>query len=151
MSTSIEEQLKNGGTYVSTTSGSSMRPMLRDRRDRVIVTAIGDRELKKYELPLYRRADGKYVLHRIIGVKEDCYVIRGDNTFQKEFVPREQILGYVTEFYRGEKHVKTDNRAYRMYAALWQGIYPLRALLHGLHVFASRIKHALLKSKKPNE
>ena len=82
MSTSIEEQLKNGGTYVSTTSGSSMRPMLRDRRDRVIVTAIGDRELKKYELPLYRRADGKYVLHRIIGVKEDCYVIRGDNTFQ---------------------------------------------------------------------
>lgn len=148
MSTSIEEQLKNGGTYVSTTSGSSMRPMLRDRRDRVIVTAIGDRELKKYELPLYRRADGKYVLHRIIGVKEDCYVIRGDNTFQKEFVPREQILGYVTEFYRGEKHVETDNRAYRMYAALWQGIYPVRALWHSVRVLGSHIKHRIFQKKR---
>jgi len=145
MSTSIEEQLKNGGTYVSTTSGSSMRPMLRDRRDRVIVTAIGDRELKKYELPLYRRADGKYVLHRIVGVKEDCYVIRGDNTFQKEFVPREQILGYVTEFYRGGRRIASVSRAYRAYAMLWNWIYPIRAAWHTFRLFASRVKRKLLK------
>lgn len=151
MNSSIEQQLLEQGFFVSTTVGSSMRPMLRNRRDRVVVRAIGEKTLKKYDLPLYRLSNGKYVMHRIIGVKDDCYVIRGDNTFQKEYVPREQILGYVSEFYRGEKRVETDDRAYRMYAALWQGIYPLRALLHAVHVFASRIKHALFKPKKPNE
>ena len=146
MSISIEEQLQNDGVYVSTTSGWSMRPMLRDRRDRVIVQALGDHQLKKYELPLYRRADGKYILHRIIGVKGDCYVIRGDNTYQKEFVPREQILGYVTEFYRGERRIASDSRAYRVYVVLWNWIYPIRAAWHAFRGFASRVKHKLLKT-----
>jgi hypothetical protein len=111
----------------------------------VIVQAVGDHRLKKDELPLYRRADGKYILHRIIGVKGDCYVIRGDNTYQKEFVPREQILGYVTEFYRGERRIASDSRAYRVYVVLWNWIYPIRAAWHAFRGFASRVKHKLLK------
>ena len=54
----IERQLAEQGFYVSTTVGCSMRPMLRNRRDRVIVLPIGDERLKKYDLPLYRRPDG---------------------------------------------------------------------------------------------
>ena len=80
----IERQLAEQGFYVSTTVGCSMRPMLRNRRDRVIVLPIGDERLKKYDLPLYRRPDGKYILHRIIGVRDGEYVIRGDNTYAKE-------------------------------------------------------------------
>ena len=92
----IERQLAEQGFYVSTTVGCSMRPMLRNRRDRVIVLPIGDERLKKYDLPLYRRPDGKYILHRIIGVRDGEYVIRGDNTYAKEYVPDAWVLGYVT-------------------------------------------------------
>ena len=51
--------------YVSTTSGVSMYPMLRNRRDTIIVKPP-TAPLKKYDVPLYRRGDD-YVLHRIIG------------------------------------------------------------------------------------
>lgn len=112
----IERQLAEQGFYVSTTVGCSMRPMLRNRRDRVIVLPIGDERLKKYDLPLYRRPDGKYILHRIIGVRDGEYVIRGDNTYAKEYVPDAWVLGYVTEFYRGKRHVLSSARSYRFYA-----------------------------------
>ena len=141
----IEEQLKANGVYVSTTVGTSMKPMLRNRRDRIVLVAIGEARLKKWDLPRYRRADGKYVLHRIIDVKDDHYVIRGDNTFFKEYVKDEQILGYVTEFYRGKRHVSTDEKGYRRYAAFWQTIYPLRVPFHWVHKLASRMKRFLTK------
>ena len=142
----IEEQLRTNGVYVSTTVGTSMKPMLRNRRDRIILVPIGNERLKKLDLPMYRRADGKYVLHRILDVKEDHYVIRGDNTFFKEYVKDEQILGYVTEFYRGKRHVSTDEKGYRRYAAFWQTIYPLRVPFHKLRMLASRVKRALKKN-----
>ena len=66
----IEQQLRDEGVYVSTTVGYSMWPMLRNRRDRIIVIAKGDQRLKKWDLPLYRYPDGRYVLHRIIAVKD---------------------------------------------------------------------------------
>ena len=64
----IEDALNEKGVYVSTTSGVSMYPMLRNRRDTIIVKPP-TAPLKKYDVPLYRRGDD-YVLHRIIG-KDD--------------------------------------------------------------------------------
>ena len=126
----IEEQLREQGVYVSTTVGWSMWPMLRNRRDRIILLPIGNERLKKYDLPLYRRPDGKYVLHRIIGVRDGKYIIRGDNTFTKEIVPDEWILGYVSEFYRSDRHILTSSKGYRLYAAAWRWIYPMRWCLY---------------------
>lgn len=144
----IEAQLATEGFYVSTTVGVSMRPMLRNRRDRVIIRSVGEGRLSKWDLPLYRRPDGKYVLHRIIDVKDGYYVIRGDNTYVKEIVPDEWILGVVTEFYRGNRHVTADNKAYRRYAAFWHAIYPLRKPFHGLHLLASKIKRKLFPRRR---
>lgn len=146
MSRSIEEQLREEGYYVSTTSGVSMRPMLRDRRDRVIIRAVGDERLSKWDLPLYRTSSGKYLLHRIIGHTEDGrYIIRGDNTYRKEYVPQEAILGVMTEFYRGDKHVLATDRGYRRYAALWNAIYPLRKLIALPRFWLARLKKAFRK------
>ena len=84
-------------------------------------------------------------MHRIIGVKDGYYVIRGDNTYAKERVPDEWILGVMTEFYRGERHVRANQKSYRFYAAAWQTIYPIRYCLYALRRFASRIKHRIFK------
>ena len=114
---SIEENLAQNGVHVSTTSGYSMYPMLRDRRDRVVILPVDGKRLKRYDLPLYKRPNGKYVLHRILRVKEDHYIIRGDNTYQLERVPFDWVIGYVDEFYRNGKHVSAASRSYRLYAA----------------------------------
>ena len=131
MSKTIEQQLAEGGFYVTTTVGVSMRPMLRDRRDRVVIRATAPEALSKWDLPLYRAPDGSYLLHRIIGkTKDGRFVIRGDNTYHKEYVSPDQILGVVTEFYRGNRKISADTKKYRRYAALWNTIYPLRKLCY---------------------
>ncbi len=147
MSDSIERQLAEEGFYVSTTVGVSMRPMLRNRHDRVIIRPVGEERLQKYDLPLYRRPDGKCVLHRIIGVEDGYYIIRGDNTYEKEKVPDEWIIGVMTEFYRGDRHVMADDKGYRRYAAFWQGIYPLRMPFHKLRILGGRVKGKLSPKK----
>ncbi|MBQ9760809.1 MAG: hypothetical protein IJW16_05625 [Clostridia bacterium] len=143
MNKSIEDNLTENGFHVSTTSGYSMYPMLRNRRDRVIIKPIGEGTLRKHDLPLYRRPDGKYVLHRILKVKDDHYVIRGDNTYALEYVPKDWVIGYVTEFYRGDRHYTADSRAYRAYAAIWHLIYPLRLLYRKGRSLASRVWHKI--------
>lgn len=130
MTANIEYQLKEQGVYVSTTVGMSMWPMLRNRRDRIVVLPVGEEKLKKHDLPLYRRPDGKYILHRILDVREDHYVIRGDNTYQREYVPHEWVIGYVSEFYRKGKHVSSNSRAYHFYIVAWRLIYPARWCFH---------------------
>ncbi len=141
----LGEQLASQGFFVSTTVGMSMYPMLRNRRDRVVILPVREKRLRRWDLPLYVRGDGKYVLHRIIAVKKDHYVIRGDNTYAKEYVRDAQIIGVVSEFYRGERHVSTDSRAYRTYAALWHLIFPLRRMWRWARGAVSRIKHAIFK------
>ncbi|MBR2926757.1 MAG: S24/S26 family peptidase [Clostridia bacterium] len=146
MSIGIEEQLKTDGYFVSTTSGYSMRPMLRDRRDRVVLRATeADEILKRGAIPLYRLPDGRYVLHRVLSYKDGKYRIRGDNTYVTETVPKEWIVGVVSEFYRGERHVKVTSRRYRAYVVLWRWLYPVRFLWHKVRTFASKIKHRLIK------
>ena len=144
MSENIEKMLADEGFYVSTTVGMSMYPMLRDRRDRVVIRPVGEARLKKYDLPLYRRPDGKYVLHRVIGVREGYYIIRGDNTYRKEKVPDEWILGYVAEFYRKGKHKTANQKSYRAYARLWNWIFPLRFLFVKCRAVLSKIKHGVI-------
>ena len=71
--TRIEDILRQEGFYTSTTRGISMYPMLRDGRDTVIIRPPEGR-LRKYDVPLYR-VGPKYVLHRVIQVLPDGYVI----------------------------------------------------------------------------
>ncbi len=138
LNANIERQLEEQGYYVSTTVGWSMYPMLRNRRDRIVVLPVGQERLKKYDLPLYRRPDGKYILHRIIDVRDGLYIIRGDNTYVKEYIPDDWILGYVSEFYREGRHILSSSKAYRRYAAFWNWIYPVRWLFVKVRRFARR-------------
>ena len=147
----IEGQIKAQGYYVSTTVGWSMYPMLRNRRDRIVVLPKGDARLKKYDLPLYHRPDGKYILHRIIGVRKDHYVIRGDNTYVKEYIPEDWIIGYVSEFYREERHVLASSKRYRLYAAFWNFIYPIRRLFMACKGFARRCRNKLRSILRRNK
>jgi len=124
--TNIEQILSDDGVYISTTSGVSMYPLLRDRRDTVIVTPCSER-LKKYDVALYRRGS-KYVLHRVIEVLPDSYVIRGDNCIAREYVPDTDILGKLTEIYRAEKHVNMKGFKYNLYSRAIVFFHPLVTL-----------------------
>lgn len=134
---SIEEALKRDGILVCTTAGWSMYPMLRDRRDTIVVKPVKER-LNKYDVALYKR-NGRYVLHRVIRVLPDSYVICGDNCIQKEQGIRdEQILGVLTGFYRGERQINMAGKAYRLYARTWGLTRPVRRAAAGMKEIVKR-------------
>lgn len=100
--------------------------MLRDDRDLVRIIPV-DRPLRKYDLPLYRRSEGVYVLHRIIRVTPDGYDIRGDNTYCTEKgIKDSQIIGVLDSFTRNGKTRATADLAYRCYVRIHCAAYPLR-------------------------
>lgn len=121
-------------------SGRSMLPMLRQGKDTVEVKKAPER-LKKYDLPMYRGPSGKYVMHRIVDVREDHYVCLGDNTYAYEKVRPEQIVAVVCAFYRGDKRIPVDAPGYRLYCRVWCAAYPVRRFLR-------KVKHGLWRRLK---
>ncbi len=138
------EALKTNEEIAVLTSGISMRPMLREHRDVVIIGRVSGR-LKKNDVPLYRRAgSGKFVLHRILKVTEDGYVIRGDNLYRKEYdVKDSDIIGVLKAFYRDGKYYDClHSRKYRLYVFLNRASYPLR------YIWKIHLRPALGKIKR---
>ena len=120
----LEEILTRDGKLVYRTKGVSMEPMLRQNRDLVVISVPSSR-LRKYDVALYRRG-GSYVLHRVIDVKDDGYLIRGDNTFSLESVPDDAVIGVLTAFKRKGKDFDVNHPSYRRYVRFWHAINPLR-------------------------
>ena len=121
----IRERLEAGQTVRFSPMGISMLPMLRQGKDSVVLSPVPEK-LKKYDLPLYRRPDGQYVLHRIAEVG-DTYTCIGDNQFRMEAgVEHGQILALVTAFYRGERKWEVTSPLYRLYCRFWHYSRPLR-------------------------
>lgn len=123
----IREGLSMGKTVCFAPRGMSMLPMLRQGRDTVTLTAVTGK-LKKYDLPLYVRDDGAYVLHRIVAVGEN-YSCIGDNQYLVEKgVRQDQLIGVVCGFNRGKKYISVESPAYRIYCRLWWWLLPVRKI-----------------------
>lgn len=118
--------------------GVSMLPMLRQGIDSVELSPLPQR-LKKYDLPVYRYPSGKYVMHRVVAVREDHYLCLGDNTYEYEKIRHDQMIAVVSAFKRGEKRISVEALSYRIYCRVWVASYPLRKLLKRVKNFLRRL------------
>ncbi len=99
----------------SLTWGYSMYPMLRPHKDVVTVSKVNGK-LKKGDVVLYPGNDGKFILHRIMRIKPDVFIIRGDNNYFTEIIKKDKIIGLLKEFYRGGKYINCEtNIKYKLY------------------------------------
>ena len=124
--TSFEEELERSGTLVFTNKGVSMMPLLRQDRDLMVIEKKGPGRCRKYDVILFKRGE-KYVLHRILKVRERDYFVAGDNCRKGESVRDEQILGVLTQVVRDGKTITPEDADYQRYVHLWCDFYPLRA------------------------
>ena len=133
MRRTIEEELALNGHSFFQTVGDSMEPLLHNRESTVVIEAKRT-PLKRYDVALYRRpATGAYVLHRVVKVLDDAYLICGDNRTWRETVPDEWVIGVMTGYYEKEqdRYISCESTPYQSYlktlrlryAVLW-----LRAL-----------------------
>ena len=126
---SFEELLEKEGCIVYTNVGTSMMPLLRQRRDIIEIHRKEPGRCKKYDVVLYKRGN-KYILHRIIRVTPDGYVIAGDhNTFKEYDITDEKILGVMTRVIRDGKSVTADSLPYKIYYHIWVDFYPVRVFI----------------------
>lgn len=132
----IEESFERNATFKIPITGTSMNPLLYERRDFVLIKKpvfpleIGD-------IPLYRRKDGSFVLHRIVGINEKGYVLCGDNQFILEMsITDADIIGVVCEMNIDGKTVSVNDAEYikhkEKYVKNVGKRYPLRRLRYNL-------------------
>ncbi len=126
----IQEQLDRGDSVRLIPQGTSMLPMLHPGEDTVILQRPVA-PIRKYDIALYRRLDGKYVLHRIVGVGT-TYTALGDNcVLLEKGILREQILAVVSRCYRGENEIPMHGLRYGIYCRARYYFRFLRRLAKG--------------------
>ena len=143
----ISESLAAGRSIRFSPKGISMLPMLRQGRDTVTLSAV-EGTLRKYDIPLYRRDTGAYVLHRVV-VVEETYTCIGDNQFALETGIRpDQIIGVVTAFTRKGKDYTVKDGRYRLYCVLWHWSRPARLFYIRVRRKLGRIRRSLFPRKE---
>lgn len=134
----IRQTLAEGRTVVIRPKGTSMLPLIRQGKDSVELSALPE-QLKKYDLPLYQRPNGQFVLHRIVRAGETFTCI-GDGQFQKEAgVQPAWMIARVTAVYREGKRVSTDAFSYKLYCRLWHWSRFPRRLLRKAKICLNRL------------
>lgn len=135
---SFEEEIKKSGRIIYTNVGDSMMPYIKQGRDVLVISEVNGK-LNKYDVPLYKRDSGQYVLHRILKVRENDYVICGDNRWNKEYgVTDRHIIGILTGVIRDGQEIPVTNRKYRIYVHLWCDLFPVRAFILRVCQFVKR-------------
>ena len=125
----FKEQLEQHGKIIYTNVGTSMMPLLREGRDVMIIERPTGR-LKKYDVPLYIRPDGMHVLHRILKVRKNDYVICGDHCIKKEYgITDDDIIGVLTGIIRDGKTISMSSLKYKLYYHLWCDFFYIRVFL----------------------
>ena len=134
----FEEIIQQQGRLVYTNTGISMMPLLRQHRDLLIIAPKPEGRLHLWDVPLYKRDNGQYVMHRVLWVRKDSYVMCGDNQWRPEFgVTDRHIVGVLDSVSRDGKvlpvcatpehpHVPF---AYRLYVFVWCFFFPIRAVI----------------------
>ena len=128
----MREQLsENGQAYIRVT-GSSMQPLLHHLRDGVAI--VPPREIRKGNIVLFDRKNGRYALHRVIQKGETGFTMAGDNQwFMEKDLPYDQIVGVASDIHRKGKWISCRSFRMRAYSRavtllafpriyLWKGI-----------------------------
>ena len=151
----LSDCLAQGQEVVLTITGNSMSPFVRNKKDQVVLTACDPTALQLGDVPLYRRRNGKLILHRIVerddgvartrwgtaeALPSRCdsleYTMLGDAQWQEEpHIAPEQVLGVAKAFISRGKRWECDGDAYRRNRMRWHRLLWLRpVLVHTYHL-----------------
>lgn len=122
-----EDIIAKYGFYSAPVHGTSMYPLLIDRKDSVYITF--PTKLKKYDVVLFRRNTNQLVLHRIHKIKGSKVTMCGDNEFQKEVIDKSQIIGKMSEFSHNNKITKVTSLKFKLYSRFFCLSFPTKKFL----------------------
>lgn len=144
----MRESMTDGGCFSVVTAGTSMMPLLRNRKDTVVLVKPTGR-LSKYDIPLYKRDSGQYVLHRVLKVTNSGYHMCGDNQLSVEKgITDSQIIAVVSEIVRNGKTIEVkESFSYRLYVFFWCKCFFIRFCLLKFKGLLMRVKNVFFNKK----
>lgn len=133
----IEAAFEKNTTFRIPVTGTSMNPLLVQGRDFVFVKKP-EFPLEIGDVPLYRRDDGAFVLHRVVGKNEEGYILCGDNQFILERnITDRHVIGVMCSMLRDGKSLDVNDPEYIKYKKKYvkniKTRYPVRQLKHKLY------------------
>ena len=111
MSTQIIEQLKTNGTIAFVPNGDSMWPFIKNHNTTVVIV-LKKARLERYDVAFYLRENGSVILHRVLEVLDDGYIVCGDGQINKEMVKEQNVVGIMHGFYKGKEFVSARDAKY---------------------------------------
>ena len=141
----IEEAFNRGLDFQIPITGTSMNPLLYQNRDfvKIVRPAL---PLEIGDIPLYRRDDGTFVLHRVVGFKDNGeYIMCGDNQFVLEYgITDKNIIGIAKTLIIDGREINVDTDADYLkhkekYLKNLSTRYPARRLRYKLHLIKRRV------------
>ena len=134
----IKETISAGRSIRFSVTGNSMFPLFANRRDSVTVSPVDS--VRKYDIVLHQRADGTYIMHRVIGVRGNMLTIAGDNEDKKEKnVPVDAVIAKVTSFTRKGRIYNMKEFGYRLYSRVWLMVFPVRLYILDFLLYIRRL------------
>jgi len=138
-----EGYIEKNGSLTYTNVGTSMMPLLRQGKDLFTITKRNGERCKKGDVVLYKKPPNKYVLHRIIEVRENDYVILGDNCINKEYgIKDSDIIGIMTGYVRNGREHSISDKSYRLYS-----FWTMKTM--GIRIMLKKLKLRIKKFLKP--
>lgn len=138
----ISSVIKNDGKVSIIASGVSMEPFIKNKKD-VVTLMEARRKLRKGDVPLYRRDNGKVVLHRVIGEDKNGYIMRGDNQWTNEYgIKDENILALLYSVKKGSREFKKDSAFCRLYEFFLPLIRLLKKSKNFIIIRAKRLRRS---------
>lgn len=110
----IEEILLSGGKVKILASGKSMEPVILDGQDTVVLKKA-EKPLQKNDIVLFKRDNGKLVLHRIIAGDGNKITLRGDSQWTTETVDTSRVMGVLDAIERNGQSLKADSEYFEKY------------------------------------
>ena len=111
----FEDIIAEKGQLIYTNVGDSMYPLIQPR-DLLVIKKLR-RPLRRFDVPLYKRDSGQYVLHRIMKIEKDgSYTMCGDNRIGMEHgITGRHIIGILTDIIRNGQTIPVTAPKYSLW------------------------------------
>ena len=115
-----------------TVTGSSMNPFLIHMRDSVILGPV-DRPLRRGDIVMYVRPEGRNVLHRIRRISNEGLYIIGDGQTETEGpLDKSCVWAIVKKVCRKGKWIAPGDTWWTFFSTVWLWVIPARRKIMGL-------------------
>lgn len=138
------EVLKNKGSLVFVPGGNSMWPFIKNKKSSVVIS-VPKQEPVKWDVIFFQRKNGEYVLHRIIEVCSNGYIVAGDSQNYSEFVDKQNVLGILEGYYVNKKYISVNNAKYKKRVKRWYARPFLKKTKIKLFYFGLGVKSKIRK------